>query len=139
MRIEKDDYFMELTKIVAKRSPCLSRQVGCILVDKNNIILATGYNGPPRKQKHCIECVRKKTNNLHFCRAIHAEQNALLQCKDIMQIDKVYLTDSPCNSCIKLFLNTSCKEIIYINDYRENDFILEQYDLSPIKLRKYEC
>lgn len=46
MRLSSDEYFIELTKIVAKRSPCLSRQVGCILVDKNNIILSTGYNGP---------------------------------------------------------------------------------------------
>lgn len=138
MRLTTDEYFIELTKIVAKRSPCLSRQVGCILIDENNHILATGYNGPPRKQEHCKECIRKQANNLHLCRAIHAEQNALLQCKDVMKISKAYITYSPCNTCMKLFLNTSCKEIIYLEDYRENDFIFNQYNLSSIIVGKYE-
>lgn len=137
MHISADEYFIELTKIVAKRSPCLSRQVGCVLVDKNNIILSTGYNGPPRGQGHCIECIRQKTNNIHLCRAIHAEQNALLFCPDINKIEKAYITHSPCNTCMKLFLNTSCKEIIYLEDYKENDFIFNQYNLNSIIIRKY--
>lgn len=137
-RIDVDKYFMDITKIVAQRSPCLSRQVGCVLVDSNNHILATGYNGPPRHQEHCKTCIRKFTNNLHLCRAIHAEQNALLQCKDVMQIDKAYITYSPCNTCMKMLLNTSCKEIIYLEDYRENDFIFNQYNLDSIIIRKYQ-
>lgn len=138
MRLSTDEYFIELTKIVAKRSPCLSRQVGCVLVDKNNIVLSTGYNGPPRGQEHCLECIRKNTNNIHLCRAIHAEQNALLFCPDINKINKAYVTYSPCNTCMKLLLNTSCKEIIYLEDYRENDFIFNQYNLNSIIVRKYE-
>lgn len=138
MHITKDEYFIEIVKLVAKRSSCLSRKVGCVLVDSNNHILATGYNGPPKGQKHCIECIRKKTQNIHLCRAIHAEQNALLQCNDVMKIEKAYITHSPCNTCMKLFLNTSCKEIIYIEEYRENDFIFKEYDLNSIKLTKYK-
>lgn len=138
MRIDKDEYFIEITKTVAKRSTCLSRQVGCVLVDKNGYILATGYNGPPKNQDHCKNCIRKQTNNIHLCRAIHAEQNALLQCKNVMEIEKAYISFSPCNTCIKLFLNTSCKEIIYLEDYRENDFIFENYNFDNLKIHKYK-
>lgn len=47
------------------------------------------------------------------CRAIHAEANAVLQCRDPWAIDKCYVTRSPCESCVKLLLNTSCREIVY--------------------------
>lgn len=138
MRISINKYFMDLAKLVAKRSTCLSRQVGCVLVDENNNVLSTGYNGPPRCQEHCKECIKEKTNNIHYCRAIHAEQNALLQCSDVMKIKKAYITDSPCNSCLKLFLNTSCEEIIYLREYhQENDFIKNNYDLTNISICKY--
>lgn len=137
-RITTDEYFIKMAELVAERSSCLSRKVGCVLVSKDNIVLSTGYNGPPRGQEHCKECIRKKTNNLHLCRAIHAEQNALLFCPDINKIEKAYITYSPCNSCMKLFLNTSCKEIIYLEDYKENDFIFKQYNLNLIIIRKFE-
>ena len=94
-RITKNVYFMKLAKLIAERSSCLSRKVGCILIDANDNVIATGYNGPPRGQDHCSDCIRKKTNNLHLCRAVHAEQNALLQCKDTMAIKKAYITASP--------------------------------------------
>lgn len=137
-RISKNKYFMDLAKLVAKRSTCLHRQVGCVLVDENDNILSTGYNGPPRGQDHCETCLKEETNNIHYCRAVHAEQNALLQCKDVMKIKKAYITDSPCNSCIKLFLNTSCEEIIYLKEYHtENDFIKKAYDLSYFNICKY--
>lgn len=129
---------MELAKLISERSSCLSRKVGCILVDVNDNVIATGYNGPPRGQDHCKTCIRKETNNLHLCRAVHAEQNALLQCKDVMAIKKAYITASPCNTCIKLFLNTSCEEIIYLEEYhKENRFITEHYTLDKLIMRKY--
>lgn len=129
---------MSLAKLVAERSSCLSRKVGCVLVDENDNVIATGYNGPPRGQDHCTTCTRKVLDNIHLCRAVHAEQNALLQCKDVTKIKKAYITDSPCNTCIKLFLNTSCEEIIYLKEYRnENQFILQQYHFDKLIMRQY--
>ena len=55
--------------------------------------------------------------NLDSCNAIHAEQNALLQCRDVHLIHTAYVTTSPCVTCTKLFLNTSCKRIIYLEEY----------------------
>lgn len=136
-RINKDKYFIEIAKLVAQRSTCLSRKVGCVLVDSNSNILATGYNGPPRGQGHCFSCIRKETNDIHKCRAVHAEQNALLQCADISKIHRAYITDSPCNTCMKMFLNTNIEEIIYINEYHnETEYLKSQYNFT-IKLRRY--
>jgi dCMP deaminase len=49
--------------------------------------------------------------------AIHAEQNALLQCHDVTKINALYVTISPCFQCLKLMLNTPCKRIVFLNTY----------------------
>ncbi|MEF8849015.1 MAG: cytidine deaminase, partial [Candidatus Thermoplasmatota archaeon] len=80
-----DEYFMEMARVVSKRSTCLRRKVGAILV-KNKHILSTGYNGAPKGLKHCDEvgCIRQKMNipsgeRHELCRGLHAEQNAIIQ------------------------------------------------------------
>lgn len=55
--------------------------------------------------------------NLDGCQAIHAEQNALLQCRDVYAIHTAYVTASPCMTCVKLLLNTSCERIVYVEEY----------------------
>ena len=56
-----DEYFLEMAQVAAKRSTCLRRQVGAVLV-KDRRLLATGYNGAPRNLKHCgeIGCLREE-------------------------------------------------------------------------------
>tara|TARA_R100000234_G_scaffold46829_1_gene27999 strand:- start:20167 stop:20622 length:456 start_codon:yes stop_codon:yes gene_type:complete len=125
-RITSDQYFLAMALLVAKRGTCARRQVGCVLVDSNNFVLATGYNGNPRGAPHCIEqpcegAQYKGTGlGLDICEAIHAEQNALLQCKNTEEIEKAYVTLSPCMTCTKLLLNTTCKEIIFLEEYVDN-------------------
>ena len=103
-RINWEEYFIEITKLVAQRSSCLSRQVGAILV-KEKRILATGYNGSPSKIENCIErggCLRegsKSGENLNECMAVHAEMNAILQCAKIgvsCEDATLYVTTKPC-------------------------------------------
>jgi len=65
----------------------------------------------------CFGAKSASGTNLDSCEAIHAEQNALLQCRDVHEIDTVYCTDSPCITCIKLLMNTSCKKIVYLREY----------------------
>jgi dCMP deaminase len=60
----------------------------------------------------CAGACAKSGQDLHACEAIHAEQNALLQCRDVYQIDTAYVTASPCIHCMKLLMNTSCKRIV---------------------------
>jgi len=80
-----EEYFMDITHLVAKRSTCLRRQVGAVLV-KDKKILATGYNGAPSRLEHCFEtgCLREKrgipSGERHeLCRGLHAEQNAIIK------------------------------------------------------------
>jgi dCMP deaminase len=118
MRPTHEQYFMEIAKVVATRSPCLHRQVGCVLVDKHNHILATGYNGPAKGTGHCVTCSRAVPGrDLYTCNAVHAEMNALLQCSNVFEIETAYITINPCQICTRLLLNTSCNGIIYGDIY----------------------
>ena len=81
------------------------------------------YNGQRLKADglyfphRCEGAMSKSGTDLDACQAIHAEQNALLQCKDVYSIDTAYVTASPCVACTKLLLNTSCRRIIYRDEY----------------------
>jgi dCMP deaminase len=65
----------------------------------------------------CPGATSKSGTDLDSCQAIHAEQNALLQCEDVYSIDTAYVTASPCITCTKLLLNTSCRRIVYRDEY----------------------
>lgn len=147
MRITRDEWAMELAKITAKRSTCMRRSVGCVLLNSLGHVLSTGYNGVASGRDHCNEMkligggdyidlgevqVQRMVEsfphacpgsgspsgqNLDACQAIHAEQNALLQCRDVYQIAVAYVTTSPCITCTKLLLNTSCQRIVFLEEY----------------------
>lgn len=137
MRPDLDRYFIDMARLVASRSTCIRRHVGCVLVDKRNHVLATGYNGVPAGSEHCNEidvprsvitfphaCAGADSpsgTNLDACLAVHAEQNAVLQCRDAHSIAKAYVTAFPCPSCAKLLLNTSCLEVVYLEPYGEGE------------------
>jgi dCMP deaminase len=116
-----DLYFSHIAAVVATRSACHRRHVGCVLVDANNQILSTGYNGAARGVKSCEKsCIRNKAESgagLDNCYAIHAVQNALLQCSETRLIRTCYVTASPCITCVKMLMNTSCHRIVFINEY----------------------
>lgn len=117
-RPTKDEYFMRMAQLVATRGTCLRRQVGCVLVNARGHVIATGYNGPPAGRAHCIAenpcraAHARSGERLDECFAIHAEQNALLQCHDVHSIETAYITVAPCATCLKLFLNTSCRRLV---------------------------
>ena len=121
-----DFYFLRMALLVSERGTCVRRKVGCILVNKKNHVLATGYNGNPSGFSHCLDNPCKGANStsgkdLDKCEAIHAEQNALLQCKDVYDVHTVYCTVSPCIHCVKLLLNTSTKKIVFGEKYIQKD------------------
>lgn len=123
MRLNHDLYFLVMAKVVALRSTCRSRQVGAVLTDINNYVLSTGYNGPAKGLDTCEPCKRigKSVGEaLDDCMAVHAEQNALLQCPDIRRIHTLYVTTSPCVTCLKMLFNTPCKVIIFTDRYPDN-------------------
>jgi dCMP deaminase len=123
-----DDYFMEIAHVVAKRSTCLSRQVGCVLVRERRI-LATGYNGPPQGLEHCEilgGCLRAQLGiprgqRQEVCRALHAEQNAIIQAAvhGVALSDQIvtYTLTQPCVTCAKMLINAHVTRIVYRDPY----------------------
>ena len=123
MRPSKDAWSLSLAALVAERATCARRKVGCVLTNELGQVLATGYNGPPRGFQHCTQespCQGASSpsgTGLELCEAVHAEQNALLQCRDVELIHTCYVTTAPCMTCTKLLLNTGCKIIRFSDDY----------------------
>jgi len=140
-----DEYFMEMAHVVAKRSTCLRRSVGAILV-KDKHILSTGYNGAPKGMKHCSEigCLREELNvpsgqRHEICRGLHAEQNAIIQAAvfGVSIIDSIiYCTFTPCIVCAKMLINAGVKEIIFSGNYPD-DLAKKMLKESKVKLRRY--
>ncbi|MFA5655135.1 MAG: dCMP deaminase family protein [Dysgonamonadaceae bacterium] len=131
-RISKTEYYLGIAEAVAKRSTCLRRQYGAIIV-KNDEIIATGYNGSPRGTDNCCDvgyCWREENNIPHgeqyeACLAVHAEQNAIISASRRDTIDSVlYLVGfengkrisseqvKPCKICEKMIINSGVKEVI---------------------------
>jgi dCMP deaminase len=123
-----DQYFMDITRLVATRSSCLRRQVGALLVKDRNI-LATGYNGVPSGISHCNAsgCLRERlkvpSGERHeLCRGLHAEQNAIIQAaKHGTNIDgaTLYCTTMPCIICTKMIINAGIETVIYAEGYAD--------------------
>lgn len=127
MRKSWDEYFMEIAEIVKTRSTCLRRQVGAVIV-KDNRIITTGYNGAPSGLKHCTEiggCERARLNipsgqRHELCRALHAEQNAIIQAAKIgvsTEGATIYITLQPCVICAKMLVNAGIKRIVFKGEY----------------------
>jgi dCMP deaminase len=119
---------MDITHLVAKRSTCLRRHVGAVLV-KDKKILATGYNGAPSGLEHCLDvgCLRDQlgipSGERHeLCRGLHAEQNAIIQAAyHGVQIRgaTLYCTNHPCIICSKMIINAGIQRIIYEEGYAD--------------------
>lgn len=129
LRPSWDEYFLEIAKIVSKRSTCLRRHVGAILV-KDKRILATGYNGAPSNIKHCLDmgCIRESKNvpsgeRHELCRGIHAEQNLIIQAAYHgvpISNSTLYCTNFPCSICAKMIINAGVERIVYLEGYPDN-------------------
>lgn len=121
-RPSTDEYFLQMAELAATRSTCARRAVGCVLVDRNNHVLATGYNGVCRGAIHCTDkpCAGANAPSgqaLHLCEAIHAEENALIQCRNVDDICTVYTTASPCVLCMRKIVGTGVKRIVFRQAY----------------------
>ena len=121
MRPSYDIYFMSLALLASKRGSCARREVGCVLVNKSNRVISTGYNGPLSGIQNCIDvpcpgASQPSGQSLDLCMAIHAEQNAMLTC-DTKDIYTAYCTALPCIQCSKMLANTPCVRIAYLTEY----------------------
>lgn len=117
-RQDWDFYFMDIAHQVKTRSTCIRRQVGAVIVKDRNI-LSTGYNGSPKNTNHCedVGCIRQQMNipsgqRHELCRAVHAEQNAIIQARESLEGATIYVTASPCSLCAKMLINAGVKRIV---------------------------
>jgi dCMP deaminase len=141
-----ETYFMDITALVAKRSTCLRRAVGAIIV-KDKQILSTGYNGAPSNVRHCREvgCLREKLNvasgqRHELCRGIHAEQNAIIQAAFhgvSVRDASLFCTNQPCSICAKMIINAGIQKIYYRSGYAD-PLALEMIEESGVKLVQLE-
>lgn len=126
-RISWEEYFMEMAELTAKRSTCLRRHVGAVIV-KDKHVIASGYNGAPKGIAHCDErggCLRQKLNvpsgqRHELCMALHAEQNAIIQAACLGQSVEgatIYVTHQPCVICAKMIINAGIDKIVVKEGY----------------------
>ena len=132
-RTDWQKYFFKFTALASERATCMRRKVGAVLV-KDNMVVATGYNGAPRGLPHCEDlggCERAKSNipsgeRHELCRGLHAEQNAIIQAArsgvNINGAD-LYCSYRPCSICTKMIINAGILRVFYYEDY--NDALAE--------------
>ena len=141
-----DTYFMKITDDVKERSTC-RRKVGAVIT-KDNMIVSTGYNGSPKGLSHCSEkggCMRELNKipsgtRQEFCRAVHAEQNAIIQAAVLGSSTKggtLYTNTYPCSICARMLINAEIKRIVYDSDYSD-PLAKELLDESGIEIVKFE-
>ena len=142
-----ETYFMDIALLVAKRSTCLRRSVGAVVV-KEKRVLSTGYNGAPMNVVHCrvTGCIREQmkipSGERHeLCRGIHAEQNAIIQAAyhgaSIKDAD-LYCTNLPCSICAKMIINAGIRTIYYLSGYADamSEEMLKEAGVDVLKLNK---
>ena len=160
MRPTWDSTFMDICKTISKRSTCAKIKTSSIIVKDNNII-SIGYNGVPSKMEHCehyweviwlindydiswedflkTERFREEHHNWSYYNELHAEMNAILQCKTDTTNSVMYTLLSPCINCSKCIISSKIKKVIYLTEYKrdfesskkileENGIVFEKYN-----------
>ena len=136
-RVDWDDYFMNIARVISSRSTCDRKFVGAVIV-RDKTILSTGYNGSIRKLEHCSEAGHMMEND-HCAATIHAEANAIIQAaKNGVCIDgsTIYTTASPCWPCFKLIANSGIRRICFGEFYRDQRIfdIAKKLKMELVKL-----
>ncbi len=146
-RVSWDEYFMKIAMIAAERSTCRRHHVGAVIV-KNKRILTTGYNGAAAGLKDCIElgCLRDERDiesgkNHEICRAIHAEQNAIIQAGlhgVNIEGSTIYCTHPPCILCAKMLINAGTKRFVTYGEYPDSDALrlLKEANIEFSKVKR---
>lgn len=133
-----DEYFIEITRAVAKRSTCPRAQVGAIIV-KAKRILTTGYNGAPRGLPHCL-AVGCEIVDGHCVRTLHAEQNAIIQAAlhgVPVEGGTIYSTHQPCHVCAKMIINAGLVRVVYLGAYHD-EIAIQYLQLANIQIDHFD-
>jgi len=143
---------MEMAIAISRRSRCVNRQVGCIIVTAQNRPMAVGYNGPPANlittlithfgieaipvSEGCTSwCPRGGSNDrgpsYSNCVSVHAEANALLFAdRRDYEGGTIYITNFPCWDCAKLVANSGIRRVVTLKTSEDDHVdITPMYDL----------
>ncbi|KAF2664503.1 deoxycytidylate deaminase [Microthyrium microscopicum] len=140
-----DQYFMALSDLAAKRSNCMKRQVGCVLVREKRVI-STGYNGTPRGMTNCGSggCPRCNSGEhagvgLDTCRCLHAEENALLEAgrERIGVASTLYCNTCPCLTCSVKICQVGISEVVYSMAYSVDTKVESIFAEAGVHLRQF--
>lgn len=137
-RLSWDEYFMEITNLVASRSTCDRAMVGCVIVNDDNRIVSSGYNGSISGNDHCDD-IGHTMRDGHCIATIHAEINALVYCaKEGISVKgcSAYVTHFPCLNCTKALIQAGINKIYYKDDYRVDPYALELLENNQIEIKK---
>lgn len=139
-----DQYFIRIADFTSQRSNCLKRKVGAIIVQDNKIV-ASGYNGTPRGIVNCFDggCPRcndstvESGTRLMDCICLHAEENAILQigaagCEGAT----LYCNTYPCRGCVKRIIQVGIRRVVYLNEYKPDDFAVDLLKQAKISVEK---
>jgi len=142
-----DTYYHRICRAVASKSPCHSRQIGAILV-KENVVVATGYNGPARGYLHCADsCPRKDIGlksgeGLNLCPAVHAEVNCIISAARVgtsVSGSTLYMNCIiPCKDCMSLLVNAGVREIVVDDIIAYHEMSLPVAESAGIKIRRFK-
>ena len=139
-----DEFFMGVALLAAQRSKDPSTQVGACIVNEDNNIISTGYNGAPRgySDDTCMCWDREgEFLNTKYAYVCHAELNAILNSPSIVKNCKIYVALFPCNECAKAIIQCGIKEVIYLSDkYAGTDSVKVSkkiFDMCNVKYTKY--
>ena len=143
-RVSKHNYYLDIAQTVAERSTCLRKKYGAIIV-KDDVIIATGYNGSPRGRKNCTDlqyCMREKLQiprgeRYEMCRSVHSEQNAIIAApREQMLGATLYMVcvspedgavmpgTTSCMMCKRVVINAGISTVI-VRDDKENYRIID--------------
>ncbi|PFH49687.1 hypothetical protein AMATHDRAFT_147169 [Amanita thiersii Skay4041] len=141
-----DAYFMTLACLASRRSNCMKRRVGAVLV-RNNRVIATGYNGTPRGLLNCNEggCPHCNQSVSSFnvpweCVCLHAEENALLEAgrERIGSAAVLYCNTCPCLKCTIKVIQTGVKTVVYNLSYKMDDASASLFKQAGVELRRFD-
>lgn len=134
-RLSKDEYYLGIAKAVCLRSPCIRRQFGAIIV-RDDVVVATGYNGPARGVVNCMEvgCLKDELNLPHYsgydyCDGVHGEENCIINAArhgasvlgGTLYLygqnfgDSSPIEGKPCDRCKRAIINAGIKEVVTKN------------------------
>ncbi|MBI3033931.1 dCMP deaminase family protein [Candidatus Woesearchaeota archaeon] len=142
------EYFIEVARLVAKKSSCIKRQVGAVIV-KDNMIISSGYNGTPRGVKNCNQggCGRcnnpaiQSGANYHECLCVHAEENAIVQAayQGIVTKGSVLFTSlCPCLYCAKSAVNAGIIKVFYNEAFAMDEATIRLFNEAGVDIEKYD-